>query len=181
MCANRILTSAFASTQSDQSRFDGSLGHWLHTECPSKALIRLRGCAGWSVLAGRTYMQSCRKCTPAWFQYFGIYYAKSFIYPYADRTNICNLETHQNEEVVGGAGSGVFLLNVPRRFLCCSSFFLCSSVISCVACLVSFVPHLSFLWCLRKTELRDCGIFWVFSLICFLFAFLYTKGTSSPF
>ena len=30
--------------------------------------------------------------------------------------------------------------------------------------LSSFLPYVSFFWCLGKTVLRDCGIFWVSSL-----------------
>ena len=45
-------------------------------------------------------------------------------------------------------------------------FFVCTSVISYVAFVVSlFVPHLSFLWCLGSTVLRDYDISWISSLI----------------
>ena len=40
------------------------------------------------------------------------------------------------------------------------------SVVSYVAFVLSlFVPHLSFFWCLGKTVLRDCGIYWTLSFI----------------
>ena len=34
-----------------------------------------------------------------------------------------------------------------------------------------FVHRLSFLWCLRRAMLRDCGISWISSLIVFLLYF----------
>ena len=43
-------------------------------------------------------------------------------------------------------------------------------VISYVAFAVSlFVPHLSFVWCISRTVLRDCGISWVYLLILFVY------------
>ena len=51
-------------------------------------------------------------------------------------------------EITYSMCSVVFLLTVPRRFLCCS-FFVCVSTVSYVAFVLSlFVPHLSFFWCL---------------------------------
>ena len=45
-------------------------------------------------------------------------------------------------------------------------FFVCASVVSCVAFVLSlFIPRLSFFWCLGKAVLRDCSISWVSSLI----------------
>ena len=53
----------------------------------------------------------------------------------------------------------------PRLLL--QFFFICASVISCVAFVVSSIlSHLSFLWCLGKAVYLDCGLFWVSSLIC---------------
>ena len=49
MCVQRIFKSICASAQSDQSLsfpLEGTLDPWLSIECPSKTLIRLRGCAG---------------------------------------------------------------------------------------------------------------------------------------
>ena len=46
-----------------------------------------------------------------------------------------------------------------------SFFFVCTSVVSYVAFLLSlFVHHISFFWCLGRTVLRDCGISWVYLL-----------------
>ena len=64
-----------------------------------------------------------------------------------------------------GAGGGffggsflppmVFLLADPGWF-----FFVCASMVLNVAfVLFLFVPHLSFVWCLGRTVLRDCCIF----------------------
>ena len=36
-------------------------------------------------------------------------------------------------------------------------FFVCASVFSYVAFSLSFVPHLSFLWCIGRIVLRDCA------------------------
>ena len=50
-CAQRKHISACASIQGDQSLRcppEDVSGPWLPTECPAKALIRLRKCAGWS-------------------------------------------------------------------------------------------------------------------------------------
>ena len=45
-------------------------------------------------------------------------------------------------------------------------FFVCASVVSYVAFVLSlFVSHLSFIWCLGRAVLRDCGVSWVSSLI----------------
>ena len=62
----------------------------------------------------------------------------------------------------------VFLLTVTRRFLCCSSFFVCAFVVSYVAfVLYLFVPNLYFLWCFGKAVLTDCNIFWLYSSVFF--------------
>ena len=51
MCAQRRLTSAWTSAQSDQSLrcpHEESLSPWLPIERTTKTLIRLSGCPGWS-------------------------------------------------------------------------------------------------------------------------------------
>ena len=37
-------------------------------------------------------------------------------------------------------------------------FFVCASIVSYVVFVLSFVPHLSFLWCLGRAVLHDSGI-----------------------
>ena len=57
----------------------------------------------------------------------------------------------------------VFLLTIPKQFLCCS-FPLCGGSFIRSICLSLFVPYLSF-WYLGRAVLCDCGISWVSSLI----------------
>ena len=60
----------------------------------------------------------------------------------------------------------VFLLPIPRRFLCCSSLL----VRRLFYTLLLFCHnYFSFDWCLEKNALHDCSIFWVSSRICALF------------
>ena len=63
----------------------------------------------------------------------------------------------------------VFLLSIPRRFLCCRFFFFFfffSSVVPFVGFVLSlFVPHSSSFWCLGWAVLFDCGISWIISNI----------------
>ena len=56
LCTQRRLWSAWTSAQSDQSLccwHEESLVLQPCTECTAKTLIRLSGCPGWSVFAGR--------------------------------------------------------------------------------------------------------------------------------
>ena len=92
--------------------------------------------------------------------------------PYADRIYIFNLKLHQHS---GRGFARVKLVKPLNRFPTDRSkavpllqFFVCASVVSYHSVLFSlFVPHLSFLWCLGKAVLRDCGFSWVSSLIIF--------------
>ena len=61
----------------------------------------------------------------------------------------------------------VFLPTDPRRFLFCSFFLVCASMILYVAFVVTlFVPHFSFTRYLGRIVLREYGISCVFSLTC---------------
>ena len=51
------------------------------------------------------------------------------------------------------AGSLVFLLTVPRRFICCSYSLYVAGFIF----VLLFVSHVSF-WCLLEAMLCDCGL-----------------------
>ena len=55
-------------------------------------------------------------------------------------------------------------------------FFVCASVVSYVALVLSlFEPHLFFFWCLGRAVLRDWGISWISSHICFVLLSVITK------
>ena len=58
-----------------------------------------------------------------------------------------------------------FLFYFPGGFFLLRFFFLCVSV---VLVLSLFVPHLSFLCCLRRAMLRECGISCMSPLIIFV-------------
>ena len=69
----------------------------------------------------------------------------------------------------------VFLLTIPP--LC--FFIVCTLVVSYVVFDLSlFVSYLSFCWCLGKAVLRECGIFWVSSLLFLQFAALLSTAAN---
>ena len=66
---------------------------------------------------------------------------------------------------IKGEVNRIKLLPAQVVILYRSFFFVCTSVVSYVAFLLSLFAHpISFFWCLGRTVLRDCGISWVYLL-----------------